>query len=35
MYYKYSILSELGDEIKGVEEGNIESVKKTLKEKNC
>jgi len=35
MYYKYSILSELGDEIKGVEEGSLESVKKTLKEKNC
>ena len=33
MYYKYSILSELGDEIKGVEEGSLESVKKTLKEK--
>ena len=35
MYYKYSILSETGNEIKGVEEGRLESVRKTLKEKSC
>ena len=35
MYYKYDVLSETGSEIKGSMDGSLESIKKTLKEKNC
>jgi type II secretory pathway component PulF len=34
MYYKYSVLSETGNEIKGTEEGSITKIKQRLKEKN-
>jgi len=34
MYYKYSVLSETGNEIKGIEEGSITKIKQRLKEKN-
>ncbi|MDD5617943.1 MAG: type II secretion system F family protein [Candidatus Omnitrophica bacterium] len=34
MYYKYSVLSETGNEIKGIEEGSIAKIKQRLKEKN-
>jgi type IV pilus assembly protein PilC len=34
MYYKYSVLSETGNEIKGIEEGSVAKIKQRLKEKN-
>jgi len=34
MYYRYSVLSETGNEIKGVEEGHWLEVRQRLKEKN-
>ena len=34
MYYKYSVLSETGNEINGIEEGSYPEIKKRLKEKN-
>jgi len=34
MYYKYSVLSETGTEIKGIEEGSLAKIKQKLKEKN-
>lgn len=34
MYYRYSVLSETGNEIKGVEEGHWLEVRRRLKEKN-
>jgi len=34
MYYKYSVLSETGNEINGMEEGSLENIRERLKEKN-
>jgi len=34
MYYKYSVLSETGLEINGIEEGSLSVIKNRLKEKN-
>lgn len=34
MYYKYSVLSETGNEIRGIEEGSLAKIKKNLKERN-
>lgn len=34
MYYKYSVLTETGNEIKGIEQGSCSEIKKRLKEKN-
>lgn len=34
MYYKYSVLSETGNEIRGVEEGPLAKIKQKFKEKN-
>lgn len=34
MYYRYSVLSETGNEINGVGEGSYKGVKQSLKEKN-
>lgn len=34
MYYKYSVLSETGNEINGIEEGSYLEIKKRLREKN-
>ncbi len=34
MYYKYSVLSETGNEIRGIEEGSLPKIKQKLKEKN-
>ena len=34
MHYRYNVLSETGNEIKGVMEGSRLEVKKSLKEKN-
>ncbi|MBU2221563.1 MAG: type II secretion system F family protein, partial [Candidatus Omnitrophica bacterium] len=34
MYYKYSVLSETGNEINGIEEGLFVEIKKRFKEKN-
>src|SRR3989338_4922144 len=34
MYYRYSVLSETGNEISGVEEGHRLEVRQRLKEKN-
>ena len=34
MYYKYSVLTETGNEIKGLEQGSYLEISKRLKEKN-
>lgn len=34
MYYKYSVLTETGNEINGIEEGPLAKIKERLKEKN-
>ena len=34
MYYRYSVLTETGNEIKGIEEGALAKIKERLKEKN-
>ena len=34
MYYKYSVLSETGNEINSTEEGSFVEIKKRLTEKN-
>ena len=34
MYYKYSVLTETGNEINGIEEGPLAKIRKRLKEKN-
>ena len=34
MHYRYSVLSETGNEIKGLERGSYQEIRKRLKEKN-
>ena len=34
MYYRYSVLTETGNEIKGLEQGSYLEISKRLKEKN-
>ena len=34
MHYRYSVLSETGNEIKGLEQGSYQEIRKRLKEKN-
>lgn len=34
MYYRYSVLTETGNEIKGLEQGSYQEISKRLKEKN-
>lgn len=34
MYYKYSVLSETGNEINGIEQGSLPEIKERLREKN-
>ena len=34
MYYKYSVLTQTGNEINGIEEGPLAKIKESLKEKN-
>jgi len=34
MYYQYSVLSETGNEINGIEQGSYSQIKKSLKAKN-
>ena len=34
MHYRYSVLSETGNEIKGLEQGSYQEIRKKLKEKN-